>query len=373
MIMKTSAITIDVLPRPSSLDLPGAADFIAAAELSNLIERVLWGNDDHYYSPQARYESSKPSDYEERVMFVARDGHSVVGKGIIDIPLTDNLGTCYVFVEVHPDYRGQGIGSRLYRALEDHAAGIGRSTIMAWTDEPAGFDLTPDKVLVPATGAGAFPRNSATTALALRNGFQLAQIDRCSVLDLATSLPQADSLAQAAQAAAGPDYELVRWQDHCPDDLVEQYALLRQTMSTDVPMGDLDWEEEVWDTARIREGEERLLRTGGFSLVRAVRHRATGLLAGHTILEYQPAKPEVVSQDDTLVLRAHRGRRLGMWLKAANLLDVPAVWPNAQRVYTWNAEENAHMLAVNVQMGFVPAGYTAAWQKKPGDGGTASQ
>lgn len=366
--MKTSAITIDVLPRPSSLDRPDAADFIAAAELSNLVERVLWGNDDHYYSPQARYESSQPSDYEERVMFVARDGRSVVGKGVIDIPLTDNLATCYVFVAVHPDYRGQGVGSRLYRALEDHATAIGRSTIMAWTDEPAGFDPGPDSVMIPATGAGAFPRNSATTALAVRNGFQLAQIDRCSVLDLATSLPQADALAHAAQNAAGTDYELVRWENHCPDDLVEQYALLRQTMSTDVPMGDLDWEEEVWDAARIREGEERLLRTGGCSLVRAVRHRPTGMLAGHTILEYQPAKPEVVSQDDTLVLRAHRGRRLGMWLKAANLLDVPAVWPDARRVYTWNAEENSHMLAVNVQLGFVPAGYTAAWQKKADEG-----
>ena len=362
--MKTSSITIGVLPHPASLDLPEGAEFIAAAELSNLVERVLWGNDDHYYSPQARYESSQPNDYEERVMFVAREGGDVVGKAVIDIPLTDNLGTCYVFIAVHPDYRGQGIGSRLYRALEDHAAGIGRSTIMSWTDEPAGFDTSPESVLIPATGAGMFPRNSATTALALRNGFQLAQIDRCSVLDLATALPRAGALAQAAARAAGGDYELVQWQDRCPDDLVDQYALLRQTMSTDVPMGDLDWEEEVWDAARIREGEERLLRTGGNSLVRAARHLPTGLLAGHTILEYQPAKPEVVSQDDTLVLRAHRGKRLGMWLKAANLHDVPAVWPEAKRVYTWNAEENAHMLAVNVEMGFVPAGYTAAWQKK---------
>jgi len=362
--MTTSSITIDLLPRPASLQLPEGADFVAASDLSDLVDRVLWGNDDHAYSAQARYESSQPNDYEERVMLVARDGGNVVGKAVIDIPLTDNLGTCYVFVCVHPDYRGQGLGSRLYRTLEDHATGIGRSTVMSWTDEPAGFDPAPSNVLVPATGAGAFPRNCATTALALGNGFQLAQVDRCSVLNLATSLPRTDALARAAQETAGEDYELVHWRDRCPDDLVEQYALLRQTMSTDVPMGDLDWEEEVWDGARIREGEERLLRSGGSSLVRAVLHRPTGLLAGHTILEYQPEKPEVAFQDDTLVLSAHRGHRLGMWLKAANLLAVPAVWPEAQRVYTWNAEENEHMLAVNVEMGFVPAGYTAAWQKK---------
>ncbi|MHA7295363.1 GNAT family N-acetyltransferase [Arthrobacter sp. HLT1-21] len=362
--MTISGAIIDHLPRPVSLELPGGADFVAAAELSNLVERVLWGNDDHFYSPQARYEASQPNDYEERVMFVARDGGNVVGKAIIDIPLTDNLGTCYVFVVVHPNYRSRGLGSRLYRTLEDHAAGIERSTIMAWTDEPAGFDQAPASVLVPATGAGAFPRNCATTALALRNGFQLAQVDRCSVLNLETSLPRAAVQAQTAHEAAGQDYELVQWRDRCPDDLVDQYALLRKTMSTDVPMGDLEWEEEVWDAARIRAGEERLLRSGGQSLVRAVRHRPTGLLAGHTILEHQQEKPEVVSQDDTLVLRSHRGKRLGMWLKAANLLKVPLAWPEARRVYTWNAEENVHMLAVNVEMGFVPAGYTAAWQKK---------
>ncbi|MBG6181597.1 GNAT family N-acetyltransferase [Arthrobacter sp. CAN_A1] len=362
--MTTSAMTIDLLPRPATLDLPDGADFIAAADLSNLMERVLWGNDDHFYSPQARYEASQPNDYEERVMFVARDAGSVVGKAVIDIPLTDNLNTCYVFVLVHPDYRGKGLGSRLYSVLADHAASVGRSTIMSWTDLPAGFDMAPANVLVPATGAGAFPRNCATTALALRNGFQLAQVDRCSVLELSTSLPRAAAQAQAAHEVAGEDYELVQWRDRCPDDLVDQYALLRKTMSADVPMGDLEWEEEVWDAARIREGEERLLRSGGHSLVRAARHLPTGLLAGHTILEYQPVKPEVVSQDDTLVLRSHRGKRLGMWLKTANLREVPSVWPEARRVYTWNAEENQHMLAVNVEMGFVPAGYTAAWQKK---------
>ncbi|MHA7153904.1 GNAT family N-acetyltransferase [Arthrobacter sp. TMN-50] len=362
--MTTSAVTIDHLPRPATLDLPGGADFVAAAELSNLVERSLWGNDDHFYSPQARYEASRPNDYEARVMFVARDASSVVGKAIIDIPLTDNSNTCYVFVLVHPNYRGRGLGARLYAALENHAASVGRSTIMAWFDVPAGFISAPANVLVPATGAGAFPRDCATTALALRNGFQLAQVDRCSVLDLTTSLPRAAAQAQAAHEVAGDDYELVQWRDRCPDGLVDQYAQLRKTMSTDVPMGELEWEEEVWDAARIREGEDRLLRSGGHSLVRAVRHLPTGLLAGHTILEYQPERPEVVSQDDTLVLRTHRGKRLGMWLKAANLLDVPSFWPSARRVYTWNAEENEHMLAVNVELGFVPAGYTAAWQKK---------
>jgi hypothetical protein len=63
------------------------------------------------------------------------------------------------------------------------------------------------------------------------------------------------------------------------------------------------------------------------------------------------------------VLRAHRGNRLGMYLKAANLLAVPAAWPSVERIYTWNAEENSPMLSVNIELGFTPAGRVAAWQK----------
>ena len=75
-------------------------------------------------------------------------------------------------------------------------------------------------------------------------------------------------------------------------------------------------------------------------------------------------------QEDTLVLREHRGRRLGMLVKTANLARLAEVQPGARRIGTWNAEENAHMLAINVALGFRPAGVWAAWQRRttPKDG-----
>lgn len=363
ILVMTATVRIEPYALPESLGAPEALPFIAASDLSNAIEREVWGNEDHVHSAETRFESSRPNDYEERAIFLAYEGERVVGKGLVDVPLTDNLHTCYASVLVYPECRREGLGKALYAAVEDHARLRGRTTIMAWTDHRAGFDTTCD-VLIPATGAGAFPANSAAAYFATSHGFTLAQVDRCSVLPVGGNWRRLDALAAEAARTAGPDYAVVDWVDRCPDELLEEYAQLRKTMSTDVPLGELDWEEESWDGARVRENEARLACEGGSSLVRAVLHRPSGRLVGHTILERRAEKPDTVYQEDTLVLSTHRGHRLGMWLKAANLLAVAAVWPEARRIYTWNAEENRHMLDVNIELGFVPEGYTAAWQKK---------
>ena len=61
-----------------------------------------------------------------------------------------------------------------------------------------------------------------------------------------------------------------------------------------------------------------------------------------------------MSQDDTLVLKEHRGHRLGMLLKVANLEFLQRERPGHPAVTTFNAAENEHMLAVNDALGFVP-------------------
>jgi hypothetical protein len=69
-------------------------------------------------------------------------------------------------------------------------------------------------------------------------------------------------------------------------------------------------------------------------------------------------------QGDTIVLREHRGHRLGMLLKLANLDHLQRLAPGHPSVTTYNAEENRHMLSVNEDVGFVAWGYEGAWQKE---------
>jgi GNAT superfamily N-acetyltransferase len=54
----------------------------------------------------------------------------------------------------------------------------------------------------------------------------------------------------------------------------------------------------------------------------------------------------------TTILRGHRGHRLGLAVKAANLAALQADHPERLWVSTQNAETNAPMVAINERMGF---------------------
>jgi len=98
-------------------------------------------------------------------------------------------------------------------------------------------------------------------------------------------------------------------------------------------------------------------------LTSAVLHAPSGNLAGFTQLSVPAELERPVWQEDTLVLREHRGHRLGMLLKIANLQHLARLHPGHPSVITFNAEENRHMLDVNDAIGFTPMGYEGAWKR----------
>jgi hypothetical protein len=159
---------------------------------------------------------------------------------------------------------------------------------------------------------------------------------------------------------------VITWQGRCPDEWVDQYAVLETRMSTDAPTGGLEIEEDPWDAARIRAAEATSAQSNHGSVVSAAVHVPTGTLAGFTELEFPLDAPEVVFQEDTLVLREHRGHRLGQLVKAVNLQRLAELRPQARRVHTWNAQENSYMLRINVALGFRPTGVCGAWTKAVG-------
>lgn len=371
-------IAVEALPIPASLDGagPAAADFAAAVALVNESMRHLWGSSDFDESVRTQLAAHRPSPMRRRLLLAARRGDAIVGVATARLPLLDNTRSAYVHVTVAPRARRSGVGRRLYAAMEQAVAAEGRTTLLAETEHPgrqpvpgggpapaAGAAAPADAAagLTPGSAAGSVPRDAAT-GFALAAGFSLEQVERVSRLDLAGGRPTRAQL-EAAVAEAGSDYAVEFWQGACPEETVAGYAYLKQRMSTDAPMADLDLEEERWDAARVREAERRIAAMGARELVSAVRHLASGTLVGHTVLMVFDAVPAAAFQDDTLVLRGHRGHRLGTVLKAANLLRLYGEVPAVERIWTWNAVENRHMLDINEALGFRAVGASGEWQK----------
>jgi hypothetical protein len=59
-----------------------------------------------------------------------------------------------------------------------------------------------------------------------------------------------------------------------------------------------------------------------------------------------------VDQYGTLVHPDHRGHRLGTAVKCAQLRAISERFPEKTYIQTSNAEVNAHMVAINVALGF---------------------
>ena len=277
---------------------------------------------------------------------VALDGDRAVGAAAMELPQRDNLHLAELGVCVVPDARRRGVGSALLEAIERAAADAGRTTLTAYVDEPPEL-------------AGRSPGR----AFAPRHGYALAQTEVRRDTDLPLD-PAVVSRLTAECAAHAAGYAVRTWRDRCPDDLVDGMARLKKTMSTDVPLGDMDWHEEVWDAARVRQREELVAAQGRTFFAAGAVHEASGQLVAFTDVGIARAHPERAYQWETLVVGEHRGRRLGMLLKLHCYSTIAQACPSTRFVSTWNAEENAPMIRVNDALGARTNGTLSWWQRK---------
>ena len=165
-------------------------------------------------------------------------------------------------------------------------------------------------------------------------------------------LPLYPAAAHPAPSAAGPGITVRTWRGACPEELLEDWARLNTQMEADVPMGDLTRPAPRSDVEVLRRTERRM-DAQGWTLVRALAYDA-GLAVGYTEILVSRHDPEIITQDDTLVDRAHRGRGIGRALKLANLENLAGVpeLARARWIQTYTALDNAPMLALNRSLGF---------------------
>lgn len=353
------ALTIAEMRVPARLDDADAADFHAAVALNNAICLSDSGLDDFASTAEEMLPRWRTNaDHVTRTL-LAREGGAIVGAAVLGYGVAEPT-SAEVDLMVLPEHWGRGIEQALLDRVESEVRMLGRMVLQAWTlhraDAAAGS-------LVPRTGWGRLTATPHAQLLA-DSGFTLEQVERSSVYDLQADHAPVETMLAAALTVAGADYRVVEWTLPTPPHLRDGYAWALSRMSTDAPSGGLEVDEETWDAERISRRDARILDGGQTMSVVAVEHVPTGVLAAFNELAIGADLTGVTHQYCTLVLKEHRGHRLGQIVKCANIVRWRGIAPESPRISTFNAEENRPMLDINEAMGFRPSSYAGAWQKK---------
>jgi GNAT superfamily N-acetyltransferase len=253
---------------------------------------------------------------------------AVVGFYRMQLPDLENRDEANSGPTVHPAFRRRGIGRALLRHEGERAAAHGRTRFGA-------------SVTIGADG-DAFARAVGARA-------DLDEVRRVQYLREIAPGTVADLRASAEKAATG--YSLVSWAGETPDEYCDGVAEVFNAFN-DAPHG-ANEEPSHWDAQRIRERTGAAVRAG---LIRrhsvAALSDATGEMAAYSEVIIDPGCPDWGFQQLTAVVKPHRGHRLGLLAKTAMLELLAAAEPQVERIATGNAATNAHMIAVNEQLGY---------------------
>ena len=353
-------LSIEELSIPATLDEPSAADFIEMVAVRNAIEAGLLGSDALACTPAELLPVYQSAEFEPKRIFVAKVDGRTVGRSIMEWSIAEGTTSTWLVTEVLEEFRRRGIGSALFATVEELAAASGRPTLQveAMHTTTAGGERLPSP-----TGFGELPAADPGVQFLTHRGYRLEQIERASMVTLPMDRAATEQALGAALASVDGSYSLVSWTGGTPQQWVPDIAVLRTRMSTDAPYAGLDVDEEPWDAARIAHDDRTSSADGRIRMTVAARDDRTGQLVGFSELSIPADRSRPAQQCDTLVLSEHRGHRLGMLLKLANLVDLHALSPLPPMVTTFNAEENRHMLDVNEALGFRAFGSAGCWRK----------
>jgi GNAT superfamily N-acetyltransferase len=295
-----------------------------------------------------RIENSRADEHNE--VWLGSCGDHPVATASLTLPLLDNMTTAIVDVRVHPAFRRRGHGRSMLRHVIERAATQGRNRLIGEVCEA----LATDDAVEPPQSAGQFFAAAAgakPVTSAIRRMLTIDDLD-----DEHLSSLRADAVAHSG------GYSLVQWEGAAPAELVDDLAALMARMSTDAPFEDLNWEPEQWSAERYRDHERSIAAAGRVRLTTAALHDASGQIVACTDLVTTSALPAFASQWSTIVIGEHRGHRLGMLVKLANLQLLRTRRPQVRFVNTWNAAVNGHMVSINEALGFRAVERWREWQ-----------
>jgi mycothiol synthase len=267
-------------------------------------------------------------------------GNEMIGQlRIVTSQTDDNANLAMIEFAVLPEWRRQGVGTRLFATATQDAKRAGKSLLL--------FDT---RSTVPAGEAFARRIGATVGVEGHVNELVMAEVDRSLM----------HSWIALAQGLAA-DLELGWWLDGYPEDRLDEAARLLQMFNSQ-PMGDLEIEDFQFTPERAREMDLVNAQRGKTRWTCYVYERESHTIVGFTELLITASQPEKLEQGLTAVFPEYRNRGIGRWLKAAMVEKVLRDLPQAKIVSTSNADVNEPMLNINREMGFRPSASETTWQ-----------
>ena len=255
-----------------------------------------------------------PPELEAREYWTAEQAGECVGFAQLAVP--PRSPTSRVEILVHPDSRRTGAGTALLDSVRARARAHGAQLLIGRHSTQAG-------ALFAAAVGGVDAEREVRSLLQL-------------------------PLAEELELRPVRGYSLRSWVGPTPAALLDSFAHAREAIN-DAP-GD---EPAVWDGARVRDLEAALERRNRDVRV-TVALDEQGDVVAFTELRVSRATGSLANTEDTAVVRDHRRRGLGFWVKLESLRRLEQERPDVGLVTTTNAEQNDAILRVNRALGFSP-------------------
>ena len=272
---------------------------------------------------------------ERQELFAAYDGDRMVAGAVLWSFLLDNVDKAWFSLDVDVPDRRRGLGRAMLERLEQVAKADHRRQLLTDTKLPFADRET-----------------HGYRQFAEACGYGLANYEVVRHL----TLPVPDETIQGWIDETAPHvegYTIETFVDEVPDDLVESLCLLMGQLAVDAPTGAVDFEEEVITPERFAEGLATV-KAMGRSRFETVALTPDREVVAQSTLSVPRSDSTVVYQWGTFVHRQHRGHKLGLATKAANLRAVQAFRDDLTLITTQNAETNGYMVSINERMGFQP-------------------
>jgi GNAT superfamily N-acetyltransferase len=256
---------------------------------------------------------------------------------LVTLPNRENTTLAYGSLHVLPGRRRSGFGSALLRHCAERARSAGRSRLSAHARDGS---------------AGA----AFAAAVGARGGID----EVIRMMDVDASLPGRLAPLRASALSRAAGYELLSWAGITPEEQLDQAARLHGVMA-DAPR-DEGREPSKWDADRVATMDQVVAGQGLMMYTVVARLAGSDELAAMTQMATDPGLPDWAFQQVTAVVPAHRGHSLGLLVKMAMLDLLTEREPAVRRILTGNAGLNAHMIAINEQLGYYVSDVYRSWQ-----------